>query len=97
MKSRSAAVLGLPFTANPMFRSSISRIATLAALAALFPGFLSAEILDTLSFGNSTSESQHTFSVNLSDIAPGGPGKSARRLPPGDCRPEMSITRNAGP
>lgn len=63
-----------------MARSFISRIATLATL---LPGFLSAEILDTLSFANSASESQHGVSADLSDITSGGLGEPARRLLPG--------------
>ncbi|MEO5914790.1 MAG: hypothetical protein ABIS50_11185 [Luteolibacter sp.] len=58
-------------------------IPRLLALATLLPGFLSAEILDTLSFGNDASESLHELSATFSDFKPGGLGEPARRLLPG--------------
>ncbi len=63
-----------------MFRSNLPR---LIALAALFPGPLAAEILDTLSFDNDASESQHNLTARLSDFRSGGLGEPARRLLPG--------------
>lgn len=63
-----------------MVRSILPR---LIAVAALFPGHLSAEILDTLSFGNDASETQHDLTAKLSDFKSGGLGEPARRLLPG--------------
>ncbi len=60
-----------------------SLIAGLICLSTLLPGFLSAEILDTLSFGNDASESLHGVSATFSDFKPGGLGEPSRRLLPG--------------
>ncbi|MES2658813.1 MAG: hypothetical protein V4689_09345 [Verrucomicrobiota bacterium] len=58
-------------------------IPRLLSLIAILPGLLSAEILDTLSFGNDASESSHQLSATFSDFKPGGLGEPARRLLPG--------------
>lgn len=63
-----------------MNRSLLPR---LLALAAFLPGVLSAEILDTLSFGNDDSESAHELAATFSDAESGGLGEPARRLLPG--------------
>ncbi|MEY3896028.1 MAG: hypothetical protein RLZZ214_1548 [Verrucomicrobiota bacterium] len=54
-----------------------------AAFALVVQGSVSAEILDTLVFGNDASESQHDLSAKLSDFKSGGLGESSRRLLPG--------------
>ena len=58
-------------------------IHSILALAFLLPGTLSAEILDSLSFGNDASESAHDLSPILSDCRSGGLGEPSRRLLPG--------------
>ena len=63
-----------------MDRSLLSR---LISLAAALPGLLSAELLDTLVFGNDASEAAHEIVPALSDFKPGGLGEPSRRLLPG--------------
>ena len=59
------------------------RLTVLGFFTALFPGVLSADLLDTLAFGDSSSESAHQLSSALSDLKPGGLGETSRRLLPG--------------
>ncbi|MES2924180.1 MAG: hypothetical protein V4819_21695 [Verrucomicrobiota bacterium] len=58
-------------------------LSLLISLVPLLPGFLTAEILDTLSFGNDASESLHELSATHSDFTSGGLGQPAGRLLPG--------------
>lgn len=58
-------------------------ITRLFSLAAVFPGLAAAAVLDTLAFGNDSSESQHELSAQLSDFNSGGLGEATRRLLPG--------------
>jgi hypothetical protein len=55
----------------------------LLSLAALLPGLVSAEIVDTLVFGNDASEAVHETTATFSDFKSGGLGEPARRLLPG--------------
>ena len=49
----------------------------------ILPRFLSAELLDTLIFGNDGSEAAHEITATLSDFKSGGLGEPSRRLLPG--------------
>ena len=49
----------------------------------MLPGLAAADVLDTLSFGNDSSESQHELTAILSDFKVGGLGEPARHLLPG--------------
>lgn len=57
------------------------------ALAGLLTARLSAEPLDTLTFGDSASESAHGLVGTLSETRSGGLGESSRRLLPGGTEP----------
>ena len=59
----------------------------LATLAAILPGLVSADLLDTIVFGNDASEAAHDTSATLSDLKAGGLGEPARRLLPGGSQP----------
>lgn len=53
------------------------------SLASALPGLVSAELLDTLVFGNEASEATHQASASLSESKAGGLGEPSRRLLPG--------------
>jgi hypothetical protein len=60
----------------------------LPALAPLLATSLAvAEPLDTLTFGDTASESSHALVATLSDVQPGGLGEPSRRLLPGGSEP----------
>ncbi len=59
----------------------------LLSLATVLPGLVSAELLDTLVFGNSASEASHETSATLCDVHRGGLGEPSRRLLPGGTLP----------
>lgn len=55
--------------------------------AALLHGTARGELLDTLVFGNDSSEASHNLAAGHSDFAAGGLGESSRRLLPGGAEP----------
>jgi hypothetical protein len=63
-----------------VIRTLLSRLVSLAFVC---PALGSAEILDTLVFGNDASETGHELSATASDCKSGGLGESSRRLLPG--------------
>lgn len=64
-----------------------SPLCILLSLASLFPGIVSGDLLDTLVFGNESSEASHQLSADLSRTRPGGLGEPSRELLPGASRP----------